>query len=66
MSSRPSSAGGYRWRWLIVASMLAAEIMDLLDAAIVNVAGPPLERSGSTPIGLQWVIQHIIPAPSWP
>lgn len=49
--------GGYRWRWLIVAVMLTAEIMDLLDGTIVNVAGPSLESSlGSTPIGLQWVI----------
>ncbi len=57
MSSLPTTAGGYRWRWLIVAVMLAAEIMDLLDATIVNVAGPSLEKSlGSTPIGLQWVI----------
>lgn len=52
-----SAAGGYRWRWLIVAVMLAAEMMDLFDASIVNVAGPSLEKSlGSTPIGLQWVI----------
>lgn len=51
------AAGGYRWRWLIVAVMLTAEIMDLLDGTIVNVAGPSLEQSlGSTSIGLQWVI----------
>lgn len=37
--------------------MLVAEIMDLLDASIVNVAGPDLERSlGATSVGLQWVI----------
>jgi EmrB/QacA subfamily drug resistance transporter len=37
--------------------MLTAEIMDLLDGTIVNVAGPALEQSlGATPIGLQWVI----------
>jgi len=37
--------------------MLTAEIMDLFDATIVNVAGPELQQSlGSTPIGLQWVI----------
>lgn len=47
----------YRWRWLILAVMLVAEIMDLLDASIVNVAGPELERSlGAGPVGLQWVI----------
>ncbi len=51
------AAGGYRWRWLIVAVMLTAEIMDLLDGTIVNVAGPSLEKSlGSTSTGLQWVI----------
>ncbi|THG30127.1 MFS transporter [Naasia lichenicola] len=55
--STQGAPGGYRWRWLIVAVMLAAEIMDLLDGTIVNVAGPSLEASlGSTPIGLQWVI----------
>ncbi|WP_328299879.1 MFS transporter [Streptomyces sp. NBC_00435] len=47
----------YRWRWLILAVMIVAEIMDLLDASIVNVAGPALEESlGAGPVGLQWVI----------
>lgn len=32
-----------RYRWLILAVMLTAEVMDLLDATIVNVAGPSLE-----------------------
>lgn len=47
----------YRWRWAILGVMLAAEVMDLLDATIVNVAGPSLESSlGVTSLGLQWVI----------
>lgn len=47
----------YRWRWLILGVMLTAEIMDLLDSTIVNVAGPDLERSlGASALGLQWVI----------
>lgn len=47
----------YRWRWLILVVMLVAEIMDLLDASIVNVAGPDLEKSlGASSAGLQWVI----------
>ncbi|MFF4435198.1 MFS transporter [Streptomyces sp. NPDC001513] len=47
----------YRWRWLILAVMIVAEIMDLLDASIVNVAGPDLEKSlGAGSVGLQWVI----------
>lgn len=37
--------------------VLVAEIMDLLDASIVNVAGPELEKSlGASSVGLQWVI----------
>ncbi|MFE2723023.1 MFS transporter [Kitasatospora sp. NPDC059327] len=51
------ATGPYRWRWLILVVMIVAEIMDLLDASIVNVAGPDLERSlGAGPVGLQWVI----------
>ncbi|WP_212831899.1 MFS transporter [Catellatospora sp. TT07R-123] len=47
----------YQWRWLILAVMIVAEIMDLLDASIVNVAGPDLEKSlGAGSVGLQWVI----------
>lgn len=52
-----TTAPPYRWRWAILGVMLAAEIMDMLDATIVNVAGPSLETSlGVTPLGLQWVI----------
>lgn len=52
-----TTGGAYRWRWLILGVMLAAEIMDLLDSTIVNVAGPDLERSlGASALGLQWVI----------
>ncbi|MGW6704328.1 MFS transporter [Streptomyces sp. NPDC054956] len=51
------TAEPYRWRWLILVVMLVAEIMDLLDASIVNVAGPDLEESlGAGSVGLQWVI----------
>ncbi|MFF2728861.1 MFS transporter [Streptomyces sp. NPDC058008] len=52
-----TNAGPYRWRWLILVVMIVAEIMDLLDASIVNVAGPDLEESlGAGSVGLQWVI----------
>ena len=44
-------------RWLILGIVLAAEIMDLLDSTIVNVAGPSLQQQlGATPAALQWVI----------
>ncbi|MFD7746571.1 MFS transporter [Streptomyces sp. NPDC059698] len=55
--TREETTEPYRWRWLILAVMIVAEIMDLLDASIVNVAGPDLERSlGAGSVGLQWVI----------
>lgn len=57
MTSTAPPTTPYRWRWLILAVMLTAEIMDLLDSTIVNVAGPSLEESlGATSVGLQWVI----------
>lgn len=61
MGNPPTTPDGttapYRWRWLILVAVLVAEIMDLLDASVVNVAGPDLERSlGAGSVGLQWVI----------
>ena len=54
LTSQPS---GNKHRWLILGIVLAAEIMDLLDSTIVNVAGPSLkEKLGATPSALQWVI----------
>ncbi|MGY0021294.1 MFS transporter [Streptomyces sp. YJ-C3] len=56
MDTTPTIAP-YRWRWLILVVMIVAEVMDLLDASIVNVAGPALEESlGASSVGLQWVI----------
>ena len=47
----------HRRRWLILAVMLTAEIMDLLDSTVVNVAGPSLASElGATPTALQWII----------
>lgn len=44
-------------RWLILGIVLAAEIMDLLDSTIVNVAGPSLKAElNASPSALQWVI----------
>lgn len=56
-ATTPDAPATFGARWLIVAVMLAAEIMDLLDSTIVNVGGPSLERSlDSDSVGLQWVI----------
>jgi EmrB/QacA subfamily drug resistance transporter len=47
----------YKHRWLVLTVVIIAEMMDLLDATIVNVAGPTLAaKLGASPTDLQWVI----------
>lgn len=46
----------HRWRWLILAVVLVAEVMDLLDATVVTIAAPSITSDlggGSTTI--QWL-----------
>ncbi|HEX3833867.1 MAG TPA: MFS transporter [Solirubrobacteraceae bacterium] len=46
----------YRWRWIVLAVVLAAEVMDLMDATIVNVAGPSIRADlGGGATTLQWL-----------
>jgi MFS family permease len=46
----------YRLRWVVAAVVLAAAVMDLLDATIVNVAGPSIHRDlGGGATTLQWL-----------
>src|SRR5580698_7342907 len=46
----------YRLRWVVAAVVLAANVMDLLDATIVNVAGPSIRRDlGGGADTLQWL-----------
>jgi MFS family permease len=46
----------YRLRWVLAAVVLAANVMDLLDATIVNVAGPSIHRDlGGGSNTLQWL-----------
>jgi len=48
---------GHPRKWVILALILAAECMDLLDSTIVNVAGPAIKtelRASSS--ALQWII----------
>src|SRR5580700_6696397 len=43
-------------RWLVFAVVIAANIMDLMDATIVNVAGPSIRRAlGGSASSLQWL-----------
>jgi MFS family permease len=52
----PALSGPYRWRWIVLAVVLAAEVMDLMDATIVNVAGPSIRADlGGGATTLQWL-----------
>ncbi|UNO44127.1 MFS transporter [Streptomyces sp. MST-110588] len=55
----PSPAGPpaepYRWRWIALAALLAAEAMNLLDATIVQVAAPVIHTElGGPDAGIPW------------
>jgi EmrB/QacA subfamily drug resistance transporter len=47
----------YRWRWLVLALVLAAEVMDLVDATIVNIAAPSIRADlGGSTAAMQWML----------
>ncbi|HEX5193462.1 MAG TPA: MFS transporter [Solirubrobacteraceae bacterium] len=51
-----AAATPYRWRWIVLAVVLAAEVIDLMDSTIVNVAGPSIRRDlGGGASTLQWL-----------
>jgi hypothetical protein len=56
-----ATAAPYRQRWIVATVVLAAATMDLLDATIVNVAGPSIRRDlGGGASTLQWLsLLHI-------
>ncbi|MFC4043989.1 MFS transporter [Dactylosporangium siamense] len=41
----------HRWRWAVLAVVLAAEVMDLLDATIIAIAGPSIRADLIGPAG---------------
>jgi EmrB/QacA subfamily drug resistance transporter len=59
--SSPADAGAtiaqpYRLRWVVAAVVLCANVMDILDSTIVNIAGPSIRRDlGGGPTTLQWL-----------
>ncbi|MCW2496202.1 MFS transporter [Jatrophihabitans sp.] len=47
----------YRSRWLILAVVLAAECMDLIDSTVVNVAAPLISKDfHASSTSLQWIV----------
>jgi EmrB/QacA subfamily drug resistance transporter len=51
-----TSSPSYRLRWVVAAVVLGANLMDVLDSTIVNVAGPSIHRDlGGGADTLQWL-----------
>ncbi|MFC4588381.1 MFS transporter [Sphaerisporangium corydalis] len=52
----PPEKAPYRWRWAALFVILAAEVMDLLDAMVTNIASPTIraELGGSAAV-IQWL-----------
>jgi EmrB/QacA subfamily drug resistance transporter len=51
------NGAGYRRRWAVLALVLCAECMDLLDGSIVNVAAPTIRTDlRASASALQWII----------
>ncbi|GAA3441801.1 MFS transporter [Planomonospora venezuelensis] len=52
----PAEPSAYRWRWVALFVILAAEVMDLLDAMVTNIAAPSIRADlGGTPATIQWL-----------
>jgi len=48
---------GYRYRWMVLWVVMVADVMDLLDATIANLAGPSIRADlGGSESTLQWVL----------
>jgi EmrB/QacA subfamily drug resistance transporter len=56
-SAEPITDRVYRNRWLILAVVLAAECMDLIDSTVVNVAAPPIrDHFHASSTALEWIL----------
>ena len=58
-SAEPAQPGahGYQFRWMVMAVVIVADVMDLLDATIANLAGPSIRADlGGSQSTLQWVL----------
>jgi EmrB/QacA subfamily drug resistance transporter len=51
-----TATAGHPYRWRILAVVLAAEILDLLDATVVNIAAPSIRADlGGAASTMQWI-----------
>ncbi|MBA3905440.1 MAG: DHA2 family efflux MFS transporter permease subunit [Pseudonocardiales bacterium] len=54
--ARTQDPPAYRWRWLALAAVLAAEIMELIDGTVVGIAAPSIRADlGGGDTMIQWV-----------
>jgi EmrB/QacA subfamily drug resistance transporter len=54
--SAAEPAAGHPWRWWILAVVLMAEVLDLLDATVVNVAAPSIRADLAGAVSMiQWI-----------
>jgi EmrB/QacA subfamily drug resistance transporter len=52
----PADRQPYRWRWAALFVILAAEVMDLLDATVTNIAAPSIRVDlGGSYATIQWL-----------
>lgn len=57
MTNGASPAAAHPRRWAILATLLAVELMDLLDSTIVNVAAPTIRTDlHASSSALQWIV----------
>ncbi|SDH47392.1 DHA2 family efflux MFS transporter permease subunit [Nonomuraea jiangxiensis] len=55
-SAAATQAQPYRWRWAALFVILAAEVMDLLDALVTTIAAPTIQRElGGSGSLVQWL-----------
>ncbi|MEO3808565.1 MFS transporter [Sphaerisporangium sp. B11E5] len=55
-TTAPPGPAPYRWRWVALFVILAAEVMDMLDALVTNIAGPTIrEELGGSAAIIQWL-----------
>jgi EmrB/QacA subfamily drug resistance transporter len=50
-----TEAPAYRWRWVVLAVVLIAEIMDLLDSTVITISAPTVRADlGGSSTTMQW------------
>ncbi|WP_169947574.1 MFS transporter [Microbispora sp. H11081] len=55
-SAAPTAGAPYRWRWAALFVILAAEVMDLVDATVTNIAAPSMRADlGGSEGTIQWM-----------